>query len=85
MLLEINCLAKRKIKKGWTKFDQIAKNHSSSIHNIEVQLDQLANAVGSRAQVNLPSAIESNPRELKAITLRNGKELKSKAKAPQEV
>ena len=28
-----------------TKFDQIAKNHSSSIPNIEVQLGQLANAV----------------------------------------
>ena len=30
------------------KFDQIAKNHSSSIQNIEVQLGQLANVVGLR-------------------------------------
>ena len=30
------------------KFDQIVKNHSSSIHNIEVQLGQLANVVGLR-------------------------------------
>ena len=36
-------------KRMEAKFDQIAKNHSSSIHNIEVQLGQLANAVGSRA------------------------------------
>ena len=51
------------------KFDQIVKNHSSSIHNIEVQLGQLANVVGSRTQGNLPSTTDSNPRELKAITL----------------
>ena len=66
------------------KFDQIAKNHSSFIHNIEVQLGQLANAVGSRPQGNLPSTTESNPRELKAITLRSGKELKSQTEAPKE-
>ena len=60
------------------KFDQIAKNHSSSIHNIEVQLGQLANAVAIRGQGNLPSNTETNPRDVKAITLRNGKELKSK-------
>ena len=30
------------------KFDQIAKNHTSSIHNIEVQLVQLANALATR-------------------------------------
>ena len=27
------------------KFDQIVKNHASSIHNIEVQMGQLANTV----------------------------------------
>ena len=32
-------------KRMEAKFDQIAKNHSSSIHNIEVQMGQLANAV----------------------------------------
>ena len=32
-------------KRMEAKFDQIAKNHSSSIHNIEVQLGQLANAM----------------------------------------
>ena len=35
-------------KRMETKFDQITKNHSSSIHNIEVQLGQLANAIVSR-------------------------------------
>ena len=59
------------------KFDQIAKNHSSSIHNIEVQLGQLANAIVSRTQGNLPSTTELNPKELKAITLRSGKEVKT--------
>ena len=34
-------------KRMETKFDQIVKNHSSSIHNIEVQLGQLANAVAT--------------------------------------
>ena len=33
-------------KRMKAKFDQIIKNHSSSIHNIEVQLGQLANAMG---------------------------------------
>ena len=66
------------------KFDQIVKNHSSSIHNIEVQLGQLANVVGSRTQGNLPSTTESNPRELKAITLRSGKEVNSQAVISKE-
>ena len=59
------------------EFDQIAKNHSSSIHNIEVQLGQLANAMTIREQGNLPSNTETNPRDVKAITLQSGKELKS--------
>ena len=32
-------------KRMEAKFDQIVKNHASSIHNIEVQMGQLANAV----------------------------------------
>ena len=35
-------------KRMEAKFDQIVKNHSSSIHNIEVQLGQLANAMTTR-------------------------------------
>ncbi|XP_010246646.1 PREDICTED: uncharacterized protein LOC104589888 [Nelumbo nucifera] len=61
------------------KFDQIAKNHSSSIHNLEVQIGQLANVISARNQGNLPSNIETNPREqLKAISLRSGKVLEPK-------
>ena len=67
------------------KFDQIAKNHSSSIYNIEVQLEQLANAMATRAQENLPSTIESNLKKLKAITLWSGKKLKSQYEAPKEI
>nr|DAD24146.1 TPA_asm: hypothetical protein HUJ06_025609 [Nelumbo nucifera] len=61
------------------KFDQIAKNHSSLVHNLEVQIGQLANAVLARNQDNLPSNTETNPREqLKAISLRSGKVLEPK-------
>ena len=47
-------------KRMEAKFDQIAKNHASSIHNIEVQLGQLANAVAQRNQGSLPSNTEIN-------------------------
>ncbi|XP_010272565.1 PREDICTED: uncharacterized protein LOC104608313 [Nelumbo nucifera] len=61
------------------KFDQIAKNHLSSIHNLEVQIGQLVNAVSARNQGNLPSNTETNPREqLKEISLRSGKVLEPK-------
>ena len=73
-------------KRMEAKFDQIAKNHSSSIHNIEVQLRQLANAVAQRHQGNLPSNTETNPKEqLKAITLRSGKEIRSGEESKKEV
>ena len=64
------------------KFDQIAKNHSSFIHNIEVQLGQLAITLTSRSQSNLPSNTEINPREqLKSITLKSGKEINTQLDA----
>ena len=73
-------------KRMEAKFDQIAKNHASLIHNIEVQLGQLANAVASRNQGNIPSNTETNPREqLKAIKLRSGKEIKSGDELKKEV
>ena len=56
-------------KRMEVKFDQIAKNHSSSTHNIEVQFGQLANAVATRGLGNLPSNTKTNPRDVKAITL----------------
>ena len=67
-----------------TKFDQIAKNHSSMIHNIEVQLGQLANAVATRGQGKLPSNTEANLKDVKAITLRSGKELKTEEELKDE-
>ena len=52
------------------------KNHSSYIHNLEVQIGEIANALTSRNQGDFPSNTETNPREqLKAITLRSGKKL----------
>ena len=58
------------------KFDRITKNHSSSIHNLEVQMGQLANALATRNFGSLPSNTESNPRDqVKAITIRSGKEV----------
>ena len=49
------------------------KNHSSSIHNLEIQVGQLENSLSVRNQGSLPSNTEKNPKEqLKAITLRSG-------------
>ncbi|XP_050215107.1 uncharacterized protein LOC126666156 [Mercurialis annua] len=55
---------------------QTFKNHAATIHNLEVQNQQMAKALQSRSQGGLPSTTEENPREhLKAIELRSGKEL----------
>ncbi|XP_037495757.1 uncharacterized protein LOC105628914 [Jatropha curcas] len=57
-----------------SKFDKLFKNHSSSIHNLKVQVGQLANAISSRGVGNLPSNTKKNPREnVSAIILRCGK------------
>ncbi|XP_065879878.1 uncharacterized protein [Euphorbia lathyris] len=56
------------------KFDQLIKNQSSSIHNLEIQIGQLAKSIPSRKEGSLPSHTEENPKEhVKAITLRSGK------------
>ncbi|WCJ21103.1 hypothetical protein M5689_003284 [Euphorbia peplus] len=63
----------KNFKRIETKFDQLLKNHSSSIHNLEVQIGQLAKSIPSRKLGDLPSNTESNPKEqVKAITLRSG-------------
>ena len=52
------------------------KNHSSFIHNLEVQMGQLANSLSTRNQGTLPGNTEKNPIEyVKAITLRSGIEV----------
>ena len=54
----------------------VLKNHSSFIHNLEVQMGQLANSLSIRNQGTLPRNIENNPMEyVKAITLRSGTEV----------
>ena len=58
------------------RFKQMFTNHYSSIHNLEIQVGQLANSLSIRNQGSLPSNIEKNPKEqLKAITLRSGIEI----------
>ena len=54
-------------------FEKMFENHSSSIHNLEIQVGQLENSLSIRNQGSLPSNTEKNPKEqLKAITLRSG-------------
>ena len=53
-------------------------NHSSSIHNLEVQIGQLANSLAIRNQGALPINTEKNPKEqVKAITLRSCTEIQT--------
>ena len=54
------------------------QNHSSSIHNLEVQMGQLANSLATRNQGALLSNTEKNPKEqIKAITLRSGTKIQT--------
>ena len=58
--------------------EQMIQNHSSSIHNLEVQMGQLANSLAIRNQGALPSNTEKNPKEqVKTITLRSGIEIQT--------
>ena len=52
------------------------RNHSSLIHNLEVEMGQLANSLSTKNQGTFPSNTEKNPTEIvKAITLRSRIEL----------
>ncbi|XP_062075573.1 uncharacterized protein LOC133779655 [Humulus lupulus] len=54
--------------------NQFMAETRSSIRNLETQMGQLATLMANRAQGNLPSTTEVNPKEnCKAITLRSGK------------
>ena len=54
------------------------RNHSSSIHKLEVQMGQLANSLATRNQGALLSNTEKNLKEqAKAITLRSGTEIQT--------
>ena len=60
------------------RMEQLIRNHSSSIHNLEVQMGQLANSLSIRNQGALPSNTEKNPKEqVKAITLISGTEIQT--------
>ena len=60
------------------RIEQMIRNHSSSIHNLKVQMGQLANSLARRNQGALPSNMEKNPKEqIKAITLRSGMEIQT--------
>ena len=60
------------------RMEQMIRNHSSSIHNLEVQMGQLANSLAIRTQGALPSNTEKNPKEkIKAITLRSSMEIQT--------
>ncbi|XP_050222149.1 uncharacterized protein LOC126672243 [Mercurialis annua] len=63
-------------KKLEEKFDHITKNQSSVIHDLEVHFCRMANTIATRNPESLPSHTE-NPRDVKAMTLRSGKELES--------
>ena len=46
------------------RMEQMIRNHSSSIHNLEVQMGQLAaNSLAIRNQCALPSNTEKNPKD----------------------
>ena len=60
------------------RMEQMIRNHSSSIHNLEVQMGQLANSLAIRNQGALPSNTEKNPKEqVKAITLGSSIEIQT--------
>ncbi|PON43697.1 hypothetical protein TorRG33x02_333160, partial [Trema orientale] len=58
------------------KNDAILQNQAASLRNLETQIGELAIAVSSRPQGNLPSNTEMNPKEqCNVITLRSRKQI----------
>ncbi|XP_019150572.1 PREDICTED: uncharacterized protein LOC109147367 [Ipomoea nil] len=56
------------------KIDKFAQSSQASIHNLEVQVGQLAKLVAGKDRGKFPSTTEINPREgAMAVTLRSGK------------
>ncbi|XP_039135745.1 uncharacterized protein LOC120273169 [Dioscorea cayenensis subsp. rotundata] len=63
------------------EFGIVLRNVQASIQSLETQVGQLAKANSKWPPGSLPSNSKDNPREhLKAITLRNGKQLEERAK-----
>ncbi|XP_019160769.1 PREDICTED: uncharacterized protein LOC109157326 [Ipomoea nil] len=62
------------MKKMDAKIDKVAQSNQASIHNLEVQVGQLAKLVAEKDRGKFPSTTEINPREgAMAVTLRSGK------------
>ncbi|XP_019173895.1 PREDICTED: uncharacterized protein LOC109169467 [Ipomoea nil] len=62
------------MKKMDAKIDKFAQSSQASIHNLEVQVGQLAKLVAEKDRGKFPSTTEINPREgAMAVTLRSGK------------
>ncbi|XP_055960119.1 uncharacterized protein LOC130014965 [Mercurialis annua] len=58
------------------EMQQTLRNHDATIHNLELQNQQMAQALQTQNQRGLPSTTEAHPREqVKAITLRSSKVL----------
>nr|GLL21212.1 uncharacterized protein LOC109178859 [Ipomoea trifida] len=76
------------MKKLDAKIDKVAQSSQASIHNLEVQVGQLAKMVAEKDRGKFPSTTEINPREgAMAVTLRSGKMLNDvlKEKEPLRV
>ncbi|XP_019164434.1 PREDICTED: uncharacterized protein LOC109160613 [Ipomoea nil] len=76
------------MKKMDAKIDKVAQSNQASIHNLEVQVGQLAKLVAEKDRGKFPSTTEINPREgVMAVTLRSGKILNEvmKEKEPTSV
>ncbi|XP_019173792.1 PREDICTED: uncharacterized protein LOC109169364 [Ipomoea nil] len=76
------------MKKMDAKIDKVAQSNQASIHNLEVQVGQLAKFVAEKDRGKFPSTTEINPREgAMAVTLRSGKILNEglKEKEPTSV
>ncbi|MED6128273.1 hypothetical protein PIB30_096085 [Stylosanthes scabra] len=65
-----------KTEAQFKQYDSQFRNQEASIKNIENQLGQISHQLTQRPQGTLPSNTIKNPRgDVKAITLRSGKEL----------
>ena len=56
-------MVKQYMAKMDAKLDQVVQSSQASIHNLEVQVNQLAKLVGDRGQGKLPSNKEVNPKK----------------------
>ncbi|XP_019161137.1 PREDICTED: uncharacterized protein LOC109157754 [Ipomoea nil] len=76
------------MKKMDAKIDKVAQSNQASIHNLEVQVGQLAKLVAEKDRGKFLSTTEINPKEgAMAVTLRSGKILNEvmKEKEPTSV